>query len=66
MSDKDKVIADIIASAIKSGFKITFERNDIGAEKDGMHIHVAYVDELLEEMGNIDPWDYINEKIAED
>lgn len=66
MSDKDKEIAGLIVGALKAGYKVTLEHNDIGAVKRGAHIHVAYVDELLEEMGDIKPWDYINEKLAED
>lgn len=58
MSDKDKEIADLIASAIEAGYKVTFERNDIGAVRNGFHKHIGFVDELLEEKGN-SPFDYI-------
>ena len=63
MTDKDMIIVDMIYKALKAGYKISFESNDIGATKHGVHMHVGYVDELLDEVGDINPWDYINEKL---
>ena len=65
MSDKGKEIAGLIVGAIKAGYKVTIERNDIGAVKHGVQMHVGYVDELLNEFGDINPWDYINQKLEE-
>ncbi|CAB4124011.1 hypothetical protein UFOVP45_97 [uncultured Caudovirales phage] len=62
MSDKDKEIAGLIFDAIKAGYKITFEHNDIGAVKNGTHMHIAFVDELVNESG-INPFDYINQEL---
>lgn len=62
MSDKDKVISGLIVGAIKAGYKITFERNDIGAVKGGHHLHIGFVDELVNENGN-NPFDYINQEL---
>lgn len=63
MSDKDGAIVNMMYQALKAGYKITFEHRDIGAEKNGSHIHIGFVDELLKEMGDTDPWDYLNEKL---
>lgn len=66
MSDKEKEIAGIIVAAIKAGYKITFERNDIGAVRpNGTQIHLAYVDELLPEIKDINLFDYIDENLKE-
>lgn len=62
MSDKDKVISGLIVDAIKAGYKITFERNDIGAAKGGTHLHIGFIDELVNENGN-SPFDYINQEL---
>jgi len=62
MSDKDREIAGLIVGAIKAGYKITFERNDIGAVKGGSHIHIGFVDELVKENGT-NPFDYINQEL---
>lgn len=62
MSDKDKEIAGLIIGAIKAGYKITFERNDIGAVKGGNHVHIGFVDELVTETGT-NPFDYINQEL---
>lgn len=62
MSDKDKEIAGLIMEAIKAGYKITFERNEIGAVKSGNHVHIGFVDELVNEVGTR-PFDYINQEL---
>ena len=62
MSDKDKEIATMLASAIRAGYKVTFERNDIGALKGGNHIHIGFTDELVNEVGT-SPFDYINQEL---
>lgn len=64
MIDKEKEIVAIIANAFKAGYTITFERNDIGALRHGIHQHIGFVDELLEETGGVDPFAYINAAIA--
>lgn len=66
MIDKESKIAGIIVAAIKAGYKITFERNDIGAVKpNGTQIHLAYIDELLPELKDINLSDYINDSLKE-
>ena len=62
MSNKDKEIAGLIVGAIEAGYKITFERNDIGAVKSGNHVHVGFIDELVKEVGT-SPFDYINQEL---
>lgn len=62
MSDKEKQIAGLIVGAIKAGYKITFERNDIGAVKSGNHVHIGFIDELVNEVGT-SPFDYINQEL---
>ena len=64
MSDKDKEVVELMYSALKSGYKITFEHNDIGAEKDGIRMYIGHVDELLKDMGDLNPWDYIDKKLV--
>lgn len=66
MSDKDAEIAGLIVGAIKAGYKITFERNEIGAEKNGNHMHVGYLDEVVQELGDINLWDYINKELKKE
>lgn len=67
MKDKDKEIAGIVVAAIRAGYKITFERNDIGAVKpNGTQIHIGYIDELLPELGEKNVFDYIDENLRED
>lgn len=64
MSDKEKKIAGLIIGAVKAGYKVTFERNDIGAAKpNGYHMHVGYLDEVTEELGTINLWDYIDDQL---
>jgi hypothetical protein len=60
MSDKEKEIAALIVGALKAGYKITFERNDIGAVKGGNHMHVSFLDEVIEELGTVSLSDYID------
>jgi hypothetical protein len=62
MSDKEKEIAGLIVGAIRAGYKITFERNDIGAAKGGTHVHIGFIDELVNEVGT-NPFDYINQEL---
>ena len=62
MNDKDKEIAGLIVGAIKAGYKITFERNDIGAVKNGTHMHIGFIDELVNETGT-SPFEYINQEL---
>lgn len=63
MSDKEGAIAGLIVGAIRAGYKITFERNDIGAVKDGNHLHIGFLDEVVKELGNISLSDYINQEL---
>lgn len=64
MSDKEKEIAGLIVGAIKAGYKITFERNDIGAVKpNGYHMHVGFLDEVIEEFGTVSLSDYIESQL---
>lgn len=65
MNDKEKAIAGTVVAALRSGYKITIERDAIGAVKHGTQIHITYIDELVKELGEINPWDYINEKLIE-
>lgn len=65
MKDKDIAIAAMLVAALRDGYKVTIERNDIGVAKHGVHMHVGFVDELAEELKDINPWDYINEKLEE-
>lgn len=62
MTDKESKIAGIIVAAIKAGYKITFERNDVGAVKNGNHVHIGFIDELVNEVGT-KPFDYINQAL---
>ena len=62
MSDKENQIAGLIVGAIRAGYKITFERNDIGAIKGGTHVHIGFIDELVKEIGT-SPFDYINQAL---
>lgn len=65
VSDKDKQIAGLIVGAIKAGYKITFERKDIGAVKpEHSEIHLAYVDELYPELSDFNVFDYINQELT--
>lgn len=63
MSDKEREIAGFLVSALKSGYKITIERNDIGVESHGVHMHVGFVDEVVKKYPHGKLWDYINEKL---
>lgn len=65
MTDKEKEIAGLILGAIKAGYKITFERNDIGAVKNGTHMHIGFVDELVNENGTT-LFDYINQELIKE
>lgn len=64
MSDKEKEIAALIAGAIKAGYKITFERNDIGAvNRHGTEVHIGFLDEVVKEFGDVNLFDYIDEEL---
>ncbi len=63
MNDKETEIAGLIVGAIKAGYKITFERNDIGAVKNGNYFHVAFLNEVVEELGTVSLADYIDQEL---
>lgn len=62
MTDKEQLIASMIVDAIKAGYKVTFEGPTIGAESRGVHMHIGFIDELIQEVGN-NPFEYINEQL---
>lgn len=62
VNEKEAKIAGMVVAAIKAGYKITFERNDIGAVKNGNHVHIGFIDELVSEVGT-SPFDYINQEL---
>lgn len=66
MTDKNVAIAAMIVAALRDGYKVTIERNDIGVAKHGVHIHVGFVDELIDELKDVNPWDYINQELTKD
>lgn len=66
MNEQEKVLAGMIVAALNSGYKITIEHDAISAvSKHGTNVHITYVDELLDEFGGAQPWEYINKKLEE-